>query len=85
VIPFCNKTLDYTVEVKDFDDNDVSTILSHVVRNEMACQGLKPISYAFKEMSVQELEEFMNTYSVESEEFREEIEKDMIYLCTFGL
>jgi len=85
VIPFCNKTLDYTAEVKDFDDNDVASILNEVVRNEMACQGLKPLSYAFKEMHVTELEEFMQTYSTESEEFRDEIEKDMIYLCTFGL
>jgi len=51
----------------------------------MAALGLKVISYAFKDMPLKKLNEMMHQYSLESTEFRSEIENDLIYLCTFGL
>ena len=51
----------------------------------MAAVGLKVISYAFKEMPLAKLNEMMHQYSLESTEFRTEIESDLVYLCTFGL
>jgi len=51
----------------------------------MAATGLKVISYAFKDMPLKKLNEMMHSYSLESPEFRSEIESDLIYLCTFGL
>jgi len=46
---------------------------------------LKVISYAYKEMTVEEFNELITTKPVESAEFREEIENDLIYLGTFGV
>ena len=51
----------------------------------MAAVGLKVISFAFKEMPLAKLNEMMHQYSLESTEFRTEIESDLVYLCTFGL
>jgi magnesium-transporting ATPase (P-type) len=51
----------------------------------MAAKGLKVISYAFKDMPLRNLNELMHIHSLESKEFRDEVEKDLIYLCTFGL
>ena len=51
----------------------------------MAATGLKVISYAFKEIPLAKLNEMMHQYSLESTEFRTEIESDLVYLCTFGL
>ena len=51
----------------------------------MASNGLKVISYAFKEINYSTMEELMQTFPVESNEFRENLESDLIYLGTFGL
>jgi len=51
----------------------------------MASNGLKVISYAFKEINYSAMEELMQTFPVESNEFREQLESDLIYLGTFGL
>jgi magnesium-transporting ATPase (P-type) len=51
----------------------------------MAATGLKVISYAYKDMPLKQLNEMMHSYSLESAEFRAEIESDLVYLCTFGL
>ena len=51
----------------------------------MAQDGLKCISYAFKEIQMSDLEQLTSTYDVESEEFRNELENDLIYLATFGM
>jgi len=51
----------------------------------MAMEGLKTLSYAFKEIRKDDLEQLMQTYNLESEEFRTELENDLIYLSTFGL
>jgi len=51
----------------------------------MAADGLKVISYAFKEIETGELDRLFQSYSDESDEFRWELEQDLIYLCTFGL
>jgi len=51
----------------------------------MASSGLKTLSYAFKELRIGDLEALMQTYNPESEEFRNELESDLIYVCTFGL
>lgn len=51
----------------------------------MAHEGLKVISYAFKDMSLSDFNEMKHSYNMESADFRQEIEKDLTYLCTFGL
>ena len=51
----------------------------------MAAEGLKVLSYGFKDMPLKKLNEMMHQFSLESSEFRSEIENDLVYLCTFGL
>lgn len=85
VIPICTQTLDYQVQPIEFTENHYAAILGHVVSNEMASSGLKVLSYAFKELRIGDLEALMQTYNPESEEFRNELESDLIYVCTFGL
>ena len=51
----------------------------------MAAEGLKVISYGFKDMQLKKLNELMHQHPLESHEFRVEIENDLVYLCTFGL
>lgn len=51
----------------------------------MASQGLKCLSYAFKEIRIEDLDQLMNSYDLESDDFRNELENDLIYLGTFGM
>lgn len=59
--------------------------MDQVVGQEMAESGLKVISYAFKEIRLEDLNELSKVTQVESEKFRAQLEVDLIYLCTFGL
>jgi len=45
-------------------------LLSNVVKQEMAEQGMKPISYAFKEIRLADLNELSKATKVESQRFR---------------
>jgi len=56
-----------------------------VIGQEMAGNGLKVLSYAYKDVSLDTFHQLMSNYKVESPEFREEIENDLIYVATFGL
>ena len=51
----------------------------------MGIVGLKPFTYAFKQIKVETLNQLSQEYPVESPEYREQLEKDLIYVCTFGL
>ena len=51
----------------------------------MANEGLKCLSYAFKEIRIEDLDQLMSTYDLESDDFRNELENDLIYLVTFGM
>jgi len=51
----------------------------------MACNGLKTLSYAYKQMPEDELNSMMQHYHIESDEFREDIQSRLVYLGTFGL
>ena len=46
---------------------------------------LKILSFAFKEISLQSFNQLMHSYNVESAEFRQELETDLVYLTTIGL
>ena len=51
----------------------------------MAAKGLKVLSYGFKEIEASSIEELMQNFDVESQEFRENLECELTYLGTFGL
>lgn len=52
---------------------------------DMAMTGLKPLTYAFKQIRVDELNQMLRQFSQESDEFRNALEENLIYLGTFGL
>lgn len=43
------------------------------------------MTYAFKQISIERLDELLKMHPQESDEFRQSLEEDMIYLGTFGL
>ena len=51
----------------------------------MASEGLKCLTYAFKEISIDDIQQLMSVHNVEHDDFRNELEADLIYICTFGL
>jgi|APSaa5957512535_1039671.scaffolds.fasta_scaffold28633_3 magnesium-transporting ATPase (P-type) len=51
----------------------------------MAAHGLKVLSYSYKDMQLVTLNEMMHEHDIESNEFRQGIEQDLVYLCTFGI
>lgn len=51
----------------------------------MAARGLKTLSYAYKQIPLDDMLYMMRTQNIESEEFRDELERDLIYLGSFGL
>ena len=85
VLPLCNQTLSNQVQPTEFSQDEANEILNVVVSSEMAKNSLKVLSYAFKEIQMADLGELMQTYNPESEEFREVLENELIYIGTFGL
>jgi P-type Ca2+ transporter type 2C len=69
--------------VKDLENAE--ELLTNVVSHEMASKGLKVLSYAYRDMTVEELNDLMHTHDDESIEFREAIESDLTYVGTFAL
>ena len=51
----------------------------------MAKEGLVPVSYGYKRLTLDDLKYHMESKDVESPEFKEELLTDLNYLCTFGL
>ena len=51
----------------------------------MAKEGLKTLSYAYKQIPEDELNSIMQQYHIESDDFREYIQSRLVYLGTFGL
>ena len=51
----------------------------------MAAEGLKVITYAYYEINVEDLSAIMRQFNPESDEFRETLEQEMVYVCTLGM
>jgi magnesium-transporting ATPase (P-type) len=60
-------------------------LLSDSIAIDMARNGLKVLSYAYKEITLQAFNELICNNLVESDEFRESLESDLTYMGTFGL
>jgi magnesium-transporting ATPase (P-type) len=71
----------------EFPEHKKDDILNNAVSYYMAAQGLKVISYSFKDIPISKFNEMLESYdnNLENPEFRTEIENDLCYLCTFGL
>jgi len=90
VIPLCDRTLDVNIQTKKFTQDDKDALLiehdmSSQNINTMASEGLKVLTYAFKEIPMEELKSLYDRLTPETDEFRDEIEENLIYVCTFGM
>lgn len=85
IIPLTNSTLTEKIQTREFTQEERYHILGQVISGEMAQYGYKPISFAFKEMPMEQLNSIMNQYNLESEDFRIQLESNLTYLATFGL
>lgn len=81
--PICSQTLSAQVKPKQFGPQEQKNLQRKI--EEMARDGEKVVSYAFKEIRLSDLNELSKVTQVESKRFRKELEKDLIYLCTFGM
>jgi magnesium-transporting ATPase (P-type) len=79
----CSMTLSHDMNHKEFPEEERLSILENVVSAQMAQEGLKVLSYAFKDMLIEDFQ--MMAPDVESPEFRFELERDLVYLGTFAL
>ena len=85
VVPLCTETLDPNVQPITFTPEDQTTVLQQVASIDMGMTGLKPLTYAFKQIRIEELNNLLVQYPQESDEFRQHLENNLIYLGTFGL
>ena len=85
IVNLCSDTYDFQANQKELDDDEKYRILSDIVTDQMAARGLKTLSFAYKQIPYDDLVYMMRQFNVESEEFRDEIEKDLIYLASFGI
>lgn len=85
VIPLCSDTFDYQMHQKELDEDDQYKILSEVISTAMAKNGLTTLSYAYKQIPYDDLQLLLRDHHPESEEFRSELETDLVYLASFGL
>ena len=86
VIPLCSKTLDARKNLmKKFSPQDQKSVLDTEVM-KMAKDGLKVLSFAFKDMKIQELEELLQKEGgEENKDFRADIEDNLVYMFTVGI
>lgn len=80
---YCNQTYNQDCQDEDFSAADKKQSLRRV--DEMAKEGLVPVSYGYKKLTLDDLKYHMESKDVESAEFKEELLTDLNYLCTFGL
>jgi len=84
IVDLCDKTLDENMDLVDFTQK--VEILEDIIGEDMASKHcLKVVSFAYKEITMKALNELMHQHPLESAEFRQELESDLVYLTTFGL
>ena len=71
VIPICTETIDEDMQQIELGEDDNYHILEDVVSGGMARHGYKTLSYAYKQIPLDDLQTLMEQYHIESEEFRE--------------
>jgi len=80
---YCNQTYNHDCGDEDFSAADKKQSLRRV--DEMAKGGLVPVSFAYKSLTLKDLEYHMESKNVETQEFKDELLTDLNYLCTFGM
>ena len=84
LIPLCTQTLDPNVQTVEFSEHDRQNVLG-IIENKIAKKGYKPLSYAVRIISREDLDNALPNVSEDSPQYRNIFESDLIYLGTFGL
>jgi|DEB0MinimDraft_12_1074336.scaffolds.fasta_scaffold13203_3 magnesium-transporting ATPase (P-type) len=79
------ETFDEQMQQRELDTEEQYKILYDVVACGMARLGKKTLSFAYKQMPYDDLYDLMNRCHIESDEFRQELESNLVYLGTFGI
>lgn len=85
VIGLCGDTLDSEMNQQELQDDEKEKLIFDIASNGMARDGLKTISFAYKQLALDDFNLLTSTHHIESEDFRNEIEADLVYIGTFGL
>lgn len=87
IVPSCIQTFigDEASQLQEFEENEQNNILIKVAAKGMAEDGLKTISFAYKEIPYEDYFTDACTFGIESQEFREKIEEGLTYIGTIGL
>lgn len=96
VVPFCTSIYNESFEKQDWDtakevredsngnEYDVYPLVERVVVEQMAKKGYKCLTYAYKTIPREALDELMKE-GPETQEFVDQLVQEMVYLGTFGL
>ena len=84
ILPLCTQTLDKNVQTVEFSEQSRLSVLN-IVENKIAKKGYKPLSYAVRIISKEDLDTALPNVSEDSPQYRNIFESDLIYLGTFGL
>lgn len=84
IIPKCERFYDKQFHLSAF--NEQEHILDNLV-HDMAQRGHKVLTYGYREISTEDLENLLEVYkeNLENPGFKQELMNDLIYLATFGL
>jgi len=85
IIKISTQVLTKDVKPQKMTSNMRSQIEDEIVNANMARKGQKVLSFAFKEVRLEDIQVLSQRHDIESPEFRKKVESELIYLGTFGL
>lgn len=90
LVELCSNRMSENGEEIEFGDEDKDTVLNLIIKDGMATSGLKPLTYATKKVLLSDVDEIKKRMQKgidldDSEDIRQQLEADLIYLGTFGL
>jgi len=86
ILPLCDTVYNNAFVERPFDEGEQVNILTDIV-SDMAQRGHKVLSYAYKQMTRENLNILIEEYggNLEDPQFTDDISKELTYLATFGL
>ena len=90
LVELCSNRMSENGEEIEFGDEDKETVVNDIIKEGMAMRGLKPLTYATKKVLLSDVDDIKKRMQKgidldDSEEIRQQLEADLIYLGTFGL
>ena len=86
VLERCNTLLDGNCDAEELDDDKKESILDEIVSTSIAKSSMKPLSIAYKDISVADFEALKEQFGhFETEDSRRDLESGLTLLATIGL